>query len=96
MYNENPETKKSTIADNGVWFYNVNELPEIIASVVQSYIHDNIPELLYQEMNKTVEKYSPENFKDNVKKLYLDTLVKNRKEEMEKALTLLINNNIKA
>jgi hypothetical protein len=96
MCNENPETKNPVIADNGVWFYNANELPEIIASVVQSYLHDNIPELLYQEMNKTVEKYSPENFKENVKKLYLDTLVKNRKEEMEKALSLLINNNIKA
>lgn len=46
------------LKDNGLWFYDFKNAADIIASVVQSFISDEIPEEIYTNMKNTVAEYS--------------------------------------
>lgn len=58
--------------DNGVWFANINQLPDIISSVVTSWLKDEIPEELTNAMEKTNEMYSFSDFENNTRKFFSD------------------------
>lgn len=76
--------KDGNILNNGLWFYNNFDAADVIASVVESFIGDSIPEVVYDEMKKTVDTYSEENFK---KELSVYNLIfEQRKNELEKVL----------
>lgn len=65
---------ENTIYDNGVWFNNINQLPDIISSVVTSWIKDEIPVELTNAMDKTNSMYKEEDFENNVKKMFKEIL----------------------
>lgn len=77
------------INDNAVWFYNLRDVHEIIANVVQAFLHDAIPNELYENAKKTVAEYSTENFKNNVKNVYIEKFVNERLKDFKEALALL-------
>ena len=43
--------------NNGIWATNVNEIVDYIATFTQNWLEDNIVDSLYDEMQKTSEKY---------------------------------------
>lgn len=86
MYDE------ENIKDNGVWFYKMSDIHDIIANVVQSFIHNRIPSEIYDNANKTVEYYNKENFTTNVEDVYVKHFVVKRMEELTNALNALKNN----
>ena len=83
--------KDGNIRDNGLWFYNSSDACDMIASAVQSFITDTIPEVIYNEADDTVSKYTPENQKKEILDVY-PTLFKLRKEELEKLLEIYKKN----
>ena len=42
---------------NGVWTYEVNQMPDIIAEFIQNWLEDNISEGLYEEGLQTASKF---------------------------------------
>ena len=52
--------------DNGIWSYDFNQMVDVLGNFVQKWLEDEIPVELYNDMEKTVEKYKKDNFIDSV------------------------------
>ena len=60
---------EENIKDNGVWYQNIEQAPDLIARVVTSWIQDELPSELYNEMNK-VEIRRYKDWEKDVKDLF--------------------------
>lgn len=92
---EEPEwmfNKDGKLVDNGIWFYKISECYDLIAGAINAFLNDTIPDSIYKEGQKTAANYSEKEFAENVKKVYVDTLLENRKKELESALEIAKNN----
>ena len=76
------EENVGTLRNCCVWFENFNNVHRQIASVVRSWITDNVPTEVADEAKKVVEMYSEEKTIDEFKK-YLSALLDGRKKELE-------------
>lgn len=74
------------IIDNAIWFNNLDELPDILAKVIGSWMQDNIPSIILENMEKTNKLYTKEEWDVNV-----ESFVKNVIEERTKELTSFLN-----
>lgn len=83
------------VKDNGLWYYNTRDAHMLIAKAVNSYLYNEIPEQIIENMNKTVSQYSEDNFEKNVKEVYINQIFKEREEELRKTLEVLINDSEK-
>lgn len=75
------------IKDNGLWFYNSTDACDMIASAVQSFITDTIPDIIYNEAGKVAETYTVEKQKEEILKVY-PSIFDLRKTELEKLLEI--------
>lgn len=66
---------------NGVWFSNINDVPEILSKVIATLIEDEIPLEMQKSMDETSKLYSFEEYKENVSK-FMDDAIKERIEEL--------------
>ena len=80
-----------TLADNGIWFNNINDVHKIIAEVVASWLEDEIPEELVSSTEKTNALYSHAKYDENVGKL-LDEIMDERKKELIAVKSVAKNN----
>lgn len=71
--------------DNGVWTYDTNTIPDILAKVIGSWMQDDVPHVLYEEMNKLNKKYSFDIYSQNVQNIICE-YVEERKKEFEEVL----------
>lgn len=74
------------IIDNAIWFNNLDELPDILAKVIGSWMQDNIPSIILENMEKTNKLYTKEEWDVNV-----ESFVNNIIEERTKELTSFLN-----
>ena len=70
------------IADNGIWYNDINDIPDILAKVIGSWMRDELPQEIYDDMDKTVKKYSYERWEHTLKDIIEEIFTK-RKEEFE-------------
>ena len=82
------------INDNAVWFYNTRDVHDIIANVVQAFLHNNIPSEIYENANKTVSEYSYDNFTNSIKNVYIEKYVNERLSELHNALAIIKNEEV--
>lgn len=86
--------ENNEILNNGVWFNDINEIPDILAKVIGSWMRDEIPEEIYTEMKKTVEKYTYSKWNKNIsdtindifeeRRNYFNTMKKNVENKIKK------------
>lgn len=55
-----------TLNDCGVWTYDINAIPDILANVVGAWMQDEIPEELLNGMRVASNKYTSEKWEENV------------------------------
>lgn len=77
MVDENDELR-----DNVIWFDNMTELPDLLADVVGSWMQDEIPQVLYTEMEKTNTMYTKKEWDENVE-VFANQMVERRLNEFE-------------
>lgn len=80
-----------TLYDNGIWFDNIKNIPEILASVVGAWMNDEIPEELTEAVAKTNELYKEDEWEKNLEATF-DTIVKERVEELKQFEAIIKNN----
>lgn len=78
-----------------VWFDNFHEVQRQIATVVRSWVTDNVPTELFDEAKKVTELYSKENTQKDFLN-YLSDLFNGRKKELEKIIEIEEKNNNEA
>ena len=69
-----------TLNDCGVWTYDVNLIPELLANVIGAWMQDNIPEQLTETMNYVNTLYTVDRWNGNV-----DNTIKNIIDEQIKS-----------
>jgi len=79
------------IIDNAIWFDSFDQLPDILADVIASWMQDEVPQVLYDNMAKTNLKYTQEEWNKNVEKL-ADNLVLTRIREFDEIYHLTQQN----
>ena len=67
MTDENGE-----ILPNGLWVDDINVIPDVLASVINQWVEDEISPKLYDEMDETNNKYTYEEWEKNVKYMIED------------------------
>ena len=65
---------------NGIWTYEYNKIIDVLGSFVNKWLEDEVPTELYEEMGKTVEPYTKENFIDSVNTLFNNIMTRKEKE----------------
>ena len=76
-------TKDDNLVNNGLWSYDTNALPDILANAIGSWMQDNFPEPIYESMKDTVSEYTYEKWGENIENV-INSLVNERKEEFLK------------
>ena len=80
--------------DHGVWTYDINMIPDILPRVLGSWMQDNVPTVLYENMEKLDNLYTYETYNDNVTNI-VKGYVEDRINEL-KDIQNLINTKIKS
>lgn len=84
--------KDSKLRDNGVWFYNLRELPDLLANVISALLHENIPQTIYDEMKYTVDEYTQEGQNNDIKDVIENGIIADRAKELTIAKQTFKNN----
>lgn len=71
---------EETILDNGIWYNNIDDIPDILAKVVGSWMRDEIPDKLYQEMEKTAQKYTYQEWEERINDIMEEVFANRIKE----------------
>ena len=86
---DNPEwglDKNGELKDNVLWFYNDYDAVKIIATLIESYLDESIPDDIDEEMEQTVSYYSEENQTKDIEEFIVKGIFAQRKQELELAL----------
>lgn len=85
-----PNMKPSWMNDNnGVWTYELNNIPDIVAEFIQNWLEDNINDELYEKGLETASNYSNiDKFTENLTKTF-DDYLQGRKVVFESQLDKL-------
>lgn len=87
MYNQDGESN-----NNVLWFYNTNDVHDLLAKALNAWIEGDFPTDIVQNGLKTAAIYSVDKFKSVVKETY-EKIFDERKNELVVALTVAKNNN---
>ena len=72
--------EKGDLLPNGLWVDDINAIPDILASVVNEWIEDEVSPKIYEEMTKTDKKYGFDEWSQNVDNMIEDVFKKTLNE----------------
>lgn len=75
------------LIDSVIWFDDLKRMPDVIASVVRTWINDEIPEEISESAKELDDLYTKEDHVAQVKETYVNHLFEGRKKELKEALT---------
>ena len=84
--------KDSVLRNCCVWFDDFDNVHKIIASVVRSWIMNNIPSEIEEDAQETLKLYSKENTTNEIVD-YVKNVIENRKKEMESMILTIKSQN---
>jgi hypothetical protein len=59
-----------SLYNNGIWTYNINSIPDVVATMVNLYLEDNMPENILNGMGEYKDKYTIEEMTNSIKEVY--------------------------
>ena len=76
--------------DNGFWIYDINLIPDILARVLGSWMQDNVPSVLYENMEKLNNLYTFDVWDKNIDN-FTQNLIQNRINEFIEIKSAITN-----
>lgn len=73
---------KEKLFDNGIWFSNINDIPDMLANIIESWMNDEIPGELTDAMGETNKRYTREEWENNIDGVF-NTIMEERIAELE-------------
>ena len=70
---------EGNLKNNGIWTYNIKEIPDLLAKTIGSWMRNEIPDTILEEMNETNKKYIQSEWEQNV----IDTFDKLIEKQIE-------------
>ena len=83
--------EKGELVDNGVWFYRLRDLPQILADVIQTVLYNKVPQGLYENMTETLSRYTKQAQTEELKNVLTEVL-DTRHKELSLVVDALKNN----
>lgn len=80
-----------TLNDSGVWTYDVNMIPDLLANVIGAWMQDELPEQLIESMNDIKSKYTTEEWEGNVNET-ITTIINEQINSFESIKNSISNN----
>lgn len=84
------------ITNSVLWFENIDDIHNMLSSVVRSWTTDSIPESVYEEQSKFNDFYTEEVQEKEIENVYIKGLIERRLKEFEETKIDVENNVIKA
>lgn len=72
--------EKGNILDNGVWYNNIEDLPELLSKVVGGWMNDDLPVEILDEMDRTAKLYTQDKWNAAIEKNFKEFVEERRKE----------------
>lgn len=85
-------TSNGEVRDCGLWFYNTRDAYDLLASVIDSYIHNSIPDVIQKEADMVLKNYTSALQIEDIKRVYVEGIFEERKKELTEALSIAKNN----
>lgn len=79
---------------NGIWFNDINNVPDLVYRAVSQMLADEIPHILADGMTETDKKYTYEEYDRNITN-FLDKMIEERIGDMTTILDITKKNNMK-
>ena len=93
-WNIEENEKGKTLTNACIWFDDLDDLPDMIASIVRTWTLDEIPEDVYESEKKFDKQFTHEQQEEDIEKVYVEELFNKRKNEFEEVLIQLKNNGL--
>lgn len=74
--------EKGDLLSNGLWVDDINAIPDVLASVVNEWVEDEVSPKIYEEMSKTNKKYGFDEWSQNIDNM-IEDVFKKRLNEFE-------------
>ena len=84
------------ITDSVLWFDNLDEVPNVLTTLVRSWTTDTIPEEVYYEQEKFNDLYNEDTQEKEIEEVYVKGLIERRLREFEETKIDVENNVIKS
>lgn len=84
-------TSDDKLKNNGIWFDNFRQLPDILSRVINAWMNDEVPEELIQEMETTNTLYTYNEWDKNINDL-INNITTQRINELNNVLESVKNN----
>ena len=81
MVDENKNLNKGII-----WFDDIRNTPNLIASVVRTWLLDKVPQELYDEADKLKDLYTAQRQEGEIEEVFVNTLFEGRRKSMKEAV----------
>lgn len=78
--------ENDTLKNNGIWFDNFRQLPDVLSRVIKAWMNDEVPEELLQKMEDTNKLYTFKEWDENT-----DKLIQNITQQRITELTNILN-----
>ena len=79
--------------ENVIWFDDIDDVANILPSVIRSWTTDEIPEDVYKNQKHFDDKYTEENQEKEIEEVYINTIFQKRLNDFKEVKTD-INNNV--
>ena len=81
--------------DSVIWFEDIDDVPDMLVSIVRSWTLDAIPEKIYEDQSKVYDLYTEEQMKNEIEEVYVKGIIERRLNDFKEVYTDLKNNVIK-
>jgi len=75
--------KDGKLIDGPIWFNNIHDTYDMIASIIRTWTLDEIPEEVYNACDKTADLYNKESHKQEITDAFINGIFESRKNELE-------------
>ncbi len=83
------------LLNNGLWVYDINDIPDILSKAVASWMNDEVPQEIYNEVEATNKRYTAEKWDENVSKVFNGIIQEQISNFNEVKNTILNENKVK-
>ena len=87
--------EKGKLTESILWFNDIDELPNLIASIVRTWTVDGIPAEIYENQTKLDKLYTEDVQQKSIIDVYENNIISKRLNDFEEVLANLKNNEIK-
>ena len=87
-------TDENGLLNNGLWVYDINDIPDILSKAIASWRNDEVPQEVFDDMAVTNERYTFEKWSKNIDNTF-ENIIKEQINNFNEVKNTILNENKK-